>query len=260
MRPLHSLRRLLPLAVLTWLVLRPPLLPAAIVGTNSPAQSLTQERIATLPVGQRAAWADYLKRSNHQQRADRAALEKELRRKGLQQAVLPPAGKAAGSIPLDRPAAWYGEEDARRLADIIVSFQTPSGGWSKNLDFTQHRRAPGEHFAPDNGSRFLGVRDNDLPLDERWHYVGTFDNDATMTQLRYLAKVITAMKADSAAPYRAAFLHGLDYILAAQYPNGGWPQVWPLEGGYHDAITFNDDAILNLLELLSDIDRVGAGG
>jgi PelA/Pel-15E family pectate lyase len=43
------------------------------------------------------------------------------------------------------------------------------------------------------------------------------------------------------------------YLLAAQYPNGGWPQVWPLEGGYHDAITFNDDAVYNATELLTDV-------
>ena len=53
--------------------------------------------------------------------------------------------------------------------------------------------------------------------------------------------------------YRAAFLRGLDYVFAAQYPNGGWPQVWPLQGGYHDAITFNDNAMTNILHLLLDV-------
>jgi len=60
-------------------------------------------------------------------------------------------------------------------------------------------------------------------------------------------------------PYRAAFLRGLDYIFAAQYPNGGWPQVWPLQGGYHDMITFNDDAMTNILKLLRDVAQ-GAQG
>jgi PelA/Pel-15E family pectate lyase len=54
-------------------------------------------------------------------------------------------------------------------------------------------------------------------------------------------------------PYRAAFSRGLDYLLAAQYPNGGWPQVWPLEGGYHDAITFNDGALLHALAFQRDV-------
>jgi PelA/Pel-15E family pectate lyase len=228
-------------------------LPAAIIGTNSPALALTRERVATLPRERQAAWNEYLKRSNRQRQADQAVLEKELRRWTLQHPILPPSGRAASSIPLEKPAAWYAQPDARRLADNILSFQTPAGGWSKNLDFSQHPRAPGEHFAPDNGSRYLRAMDNDQPLDERWHYVGTFDNDATVTQLYYLAKVIAALKPNAAAPYRTAFLRGLDYILAAQYPNGGWPQVWPLEGGYHDAITFNDDAMINLLNLLSGI-------
>jgi PelA/Pel-15E family pectate lyase len=55
------------------------------------------------------------------------------------------------------------------------------------------------------------------------------------------------------AAYRASILRGIRYLLAAQFPNGGWPQVWPLEGGYHDAITFNDDAVYNATELLADV-------
>jgi PelA/Pel-15E family pectate lyase len=41
--------------------------------------------------------------------------------------------------------------------------------------------------------------------------------------------------------------------LAAQFPNGGWPQVWPLEGGYHDAITFNDNAVTESAETLTAV-------
>jgi len=42
-------------------------------------------------------------------------------------------------------------------------------------------------------------------------------------------------------------------VFAAQNPNGGWPQVWPLQGGYHDGITYNDGAMLNVMVLLQDI-------
>ena len=45
----------------------------------------------------------------------------------------------------------------------------------------------------------------------------------------------------------------MKFIFAAQYPNGGWPQVYPLEGKYHDDITFNDDAMTHVLELLQGI-------
>ena len=37
------------------------------------------------------------------------------------------------------------------------------------------------------------------------------------------------------------------------FPTADRPQVWPLEGGYHDAITFNDGAVTETLELLQDV-------
>jgi PelA/Pel-15E family pectate lyase len=73
-----------------------------------------------------------------------------------------------------------------------------------------------------------------------------------------LAKVISASGAKGDKTYRSAFFRGLDYIFASQYPNGGWPQVWPLQGGYHDAITYNDNAMVQVLELLRDV-TAGSG-
>jgi PelA/Pel-15E family pectate lyase len=228
---------------------------AAIIGTNPPALSLTAERIAALPAAQQRGWKEYLAQSDHQLRVDQAFVQVELRHHKLKEVVIPPSGRSASSLPLDKPPDWYGGAEARRIADIVVSFQTPAGGWSKNLDMSLHARAPGEAFAPDNRSRILGAADFDTPHNTNWNYVGTFDNDATMTELRYLGKVITAVDPDRSGSYRKAFQRGIDYIVAAQYPNGGWPQVWPLEGGYHDTITFNDDAVINLLNLLRDVSR-----
>jgi PelA/Pel-15E family pectate lyase len=83
---------------------------------------------------------------------------------------------------------------------------------------------------------------------------GTFDNNATIFELRFLALVNAAdSHAPHAAVWRKAFLRGLHYIFAAQYPNGGFPQVYPLAGGYHDNITFNDNATVNVLELLREV-------
>ena len=54
--------------------------------------------------------------------------------------------------------------------------------------------------------------------------------------------------------YRQAFLKGLSHILEAQYPTGGWPQFYPLsKKSYHRHITFNDDAMVRILELLRDV-------
>jgi len=56
-------------------------------------------------------------------------------------------------------AAWYASADARHIADVIVSFQTPAGGWGKNMDMSKETRRPGEAFTPGNLSRFLAPGD-----------------------------------------------------------------------------------------------------
>lgn len=225
-------------------------LDAAVIGTSEPAPSITRERIARLPKRERAAWNQYLDRSERQKEADRRVLLAELKAEGLTEALIPPTGSAAKSTPLAQPPEWYGGAEARRIADAIVSFQTPAGGWSKNLNLADHVRRKGESFAPDNLSHFLSPGDFDAPEDPHWNYVGTLDNDATTTELQFLARVIDASNGQA---YRDCFLRGIEYLFAAQFPNGGWPQVWPLEGGYHDAITYNDGAVTETLELLQGV-------
>jgi len=222
----------------------------AIIGTNTPATPLTAERVAVLP-----AWKLYFEQSVRQRQADQDLLRAEMKEHGLKENPEPKEVHNAGGVSLKNPAAWYAGAAARHIADNLVTFQTPAGGWCKNTDYTTHRRAPGELFGAQTGSLFLGTHDFDATPAAHWSYVGTFDNDATTTELRFLAKVIAATGTNNAA-YRESFQRGLGYIQAAQYPNGGWPQVWPLQGGYHDAITLNDDALLHIMEFLRD----AAGG
>ncbi len=224
---------------------------AAVVGTIPPAQSLTAERVALLPVADQAQWLDYLARSERQRLADHAAVAADLKKSGRTTLIIPPEGR--GGMPLNRPDAWYASTEALRTADAIVSYQMPNGGWGKNLNMHDHVRQPGESYIGNNLSHYLAPGDYDTPHDPYWNYFGTLDNNATTTQLRFLAKVINAAGPDRTQDYRAAFLKGVDYLCAAQYPNGGWPQVWPLEGGYHDAITFNDDAVTQAIEVLQGV-------
>jgi PelA/Pel-15E family pectate lyase len=238
---------------LAFFLVCPALLPAAIVGTNPPSQPITADRISALPAAEQSVWRDYLARSVAQRAADQKFLADEIKAHGLKGTTVPPDGHGRGDMPLGSPAAWYASADARRRADNLITFQTPAGGWSKNFNPAEHPRAPGEGFSHDNTSRFLSPNDNDTPADIHWSYIGTFDNDGTITELRFLAKVIAAADAKTGASWRASFARGLTYIFNAQFPNGGWPQVYPLDGGYHDAITYNDGAITNILTLLHDI-------
>ena len=225
---------------------------ATVIGKSEAAQPLTAARIAGLSTSERGAWLAYLDRSERQEKVDRAALTSE--RQGMKETPPDPSlGFSARSMPLDREAPWYGSPEARHTADVILSFQTPAGGWGKNMNMSGSARVKGQSFVPDNSNRLPSPGDFDAPRDPSWHYVGTLDNDSTTTEMHFLAKVQANVSHGDGEAYRAAFLRGVQYLLAAQYPNGGWPQVWPLEGGYHDAITFNDDAVYNATEMLTDI-------
>lgn len=222
---------------------------AAVIGKNQPAQSLTLERLNELPASERAAWAAYIKRSQAQMQLDRAALAAEL---SPGQTPPPPPEAGSGHMPLDKEASWYAGSEARAIADTIVSFQTPAGGWSKNQDRTKPPRLKGQRYA--NNAEHMALDDSfDSPVDRFWTFVGTLDNGATTTEMRFLAKVQQQLSGKDGDVYRASILKGVRYLLAAQYPNGGWPQNYPIEGGFHDAVTFNDNAVAEAAMILEDV-------
>ncbi len=224
---------------------------AGVVGHSIAAQSLTPARIATLPTATQPAWQSYIDQSKAQRAADKAALAAEL--KPGEAAPAAPLEGHGDTMPLNQYPESYGSASARHVADVIVSYQTPAGGWGKNQRRDGALRQPGQPYVANNISKYLAPDDFDTPAEPDWNYVGTLDNNATSTELRYLGLVIAQAPGHEGDAYRASFLKGLDYLFHAQYPNGGWPQVWPLEGGYHDAITYNDNAVSLAAELMSDV-------
>jgi PelA/Pel-15E family pectate lyase len=251
-----SLKRFrLALALAAWTALAAPPLAARVIGTNTPAPSLTAERIATLPASEQGAWRAYLERSDALAKADRASLAAERNTDHLWPAPPEHYGAGVKSMPLDRDAAWYASAEAHAIAENVVSFQTPAGGWSKNQNRAAPPRAPGQNYAGLAEQINPDLTNFDAPHDIYWTFVGTLDNGATIGEMRFLARVIAALPPGSAdrGRYEASFVRGVRYLLAAQYPNGGWPQVYPLEGGFHDAVTFNDNAIARCITLLEEI-------
>jgi len=179
----------------------------------------------------------YLDVSQTNALADVAAVQAEVVANKMTAALRAPSG---GDFKLSFKAgdAWFGGEEAKQLADAVLSFQTPTGGWSKHMGFAQGPRQPGMQWTSQN--------EPGKPA----HYVATFDNGATTEEMNFLAGVWLATKREDC---KVGVIRGLKFILAAQYPNGGWPQVYPLEGSYHDDITFNDDAMTHILEVLQGI-------
>ena len=78
----------------------------------------------------------------------------------------------------------------------------------------------------------------------------TIDNEATNKEIRYLLK---AYKKSTDKRYLEAAEKGIQYLLKAQYKNGGWPQFFPDFSSYRSEITFNDNAMVNVLKLLDDL-------
>ncbi len=131
-----------------------------------------------------------------------------------------------------QPPAWFHTDEGRRVVAHVLRYQFPSGGWPKNIDMA----AP----LDDAAKQELADRPEEA----------TIDNGATYRQLRFLARAVSETQNENT---RTAFFKGLDYLFAAQYENGGWPQTYPNPRGYHAHITFNDDAIAGVLNLLRDV-------
>lgn len=130
---------------------------------------------------------------------------------------------------------FFKTEEARRIGDQILVYQRCTGGWPKNIDMA--RRMSDEELAQ-------------VLKDKSRRNDSTIDNDATTMQMIYLARLYQQTKE---VRYRDAFRAAVEYLLSGQYDNGGWPQFWPDPHGYQIHITFNDDAIVNTLEILRNM-------
>ncbi len=229
---------------------QPLTIQAAVIGENTPARSLTVDRLGELPADQRTAWADYIRRSQAQEKTDRATLAAELK---PGETPPPPPVAGSGHMVLNKDAVWYGSPEARAIADTIVSFQTPAGGWSKNQNRTGPKRLPGQRYSNNAETMEVGTGSFDAPKDRFWTFVGTLDNGATTTEMRFLGRVQQQLPGKDGDVYRKSIARAVNYLLAAQYPNGGWPQIYPIEGGFHDGITFNDNAVAEASMILEDV-------
>jgi pectinesterase len=140
---------------------------------------------------------------------------------------------------------WYGSDDARRVAETVLSFQKEIGGWEKNQPYHQ--------LEADSLKSAL--------LQKTTRKSATIDNGSTITELRFLANMHAQTKDGR---YRKAFEKGVQFILAAQYRNGGWPQYYPVRSTrdeistdktmpYSMHITYNDNAMVNVMRFLRDI-------
>ena len=121
----------------------------------------------------------------------------------------------------------------REIVSNILLFQRANGGWPKDYDMT----------AVLSDEQKLKVRST------RNHNDASFDNGNLHSQVSYLAHAFAQSQEPS---WREACLRGLDFIVSAQYPSGGFPQEFPRPEGFHAHITFNDYVMIGCLHVLKD--------
>lgn len=90
----------------------------------------------------------------------------------------------------------------------MVYGQLSTGGWSNQIDFS---RIDLKHFGTKNFRR----RESHSSLDD----------GQTQSAIQLLVKVDAALKFQDAHIHQSAKM-ALDALLAAQFPNGGFPQIW----------------------------------
>lgn len=140
-------------------------------------------------------------------------------------------------------------DSAIRVAENVLCSQLPTGAWPKNINFFHDREK----------------NPNDVML-------GTIDNDATFTEIRFLLRLYNARKsylsdaqkssvtdtqesAELGERALTAARRGIMYLLEMQYNNGGFPQYYPRKDHYHARITFNDNAMVNALKMMRSLAR-----
>ena len=131
-------------------------------------------------------------------------------------------------------SAFFATDEARRIGDQLLLYQRVTGGWPKNIDMVKP-------LTDEERQTVLAEKNrrND----------STTDNKATITQIPFLARLYNQTGEER---YKEAFVRGMEYLLSGQYDNGGWPQFWPENRDYQVHITYNDNAMVNVLKILRD--------
>lgn len=132
----------------------------------------------------------------------------------------------------DQKTEFWASGLGTTTADVILGYQNEDGGWPKVERDTSLT-------TPINRAALSGFK-----------IKSTVDNDSTSKQIIALAR---AWKATEQTRFRDGAIKGIEYLLAAQHPSGGWQQYWPNAQGYKARVTFNDDAVANVLEIMRDV-------
>lgn len=184
--------------------------------------------------------------------------------------VQPPGTPAVGLMYLrcyEATGDRYYLELAEKAGRVLLRGQMASGGWGAKIELAPEARA---------GFRY---RTGDERRSRRARNTSSFDDNQTQSALRLLIRLDAALGFEDEA-FREAIDYALENILEAQYPSGGWPQIfdhdaeradppvlgasfpdaWPREYPGHNRYwrwyTINDNAMLHTIDLMFEAGEV----
>ncbi|NGM65500.1 pectate lyase [Sphingobacterium sp. SGR-19] len=124
------------------------------------------------------------------------------------------------------------------LAEKVLVYQLPNGAWGKQVD----KKAV--NYALPLTKELI----QKIEATSEEH--ATIDNGATTREINIL---VEAYARTQNADYLNAARQGVEYLLEAQYENGGFPQYYPNKSLYRAQITYNDNAMINALTVLDNL-------
>jgi len=143
-----------------------------------------------------------------------------------------------GSCKIALPTSTTQEVVKDSIAERMLIYQRNNGGWPQPggnaIDYNK--------TLPEALKARLRTEKNNLDA--------TIDDQATTREIKTL--VSTYKKTHNLA-YLQAAERGINYLLTAQNPAGGWGQFYPDTSGYRKHITFNDNAMIDVMWLMKSI-------
>ncbi|ALR32503.1 pectate lyase [Chryseobacterium sp. IHB B 17019] len=136
-------------------------------------------------------------------------------------------------------AAVFSAQVKDTLAEKMLMYQLPIGGWSKQLS----DKSVVNYDAPIDKNLLKKIKSTG---DDH----ATIDNNATSKEINILIK---SYKTTKNPEYLKSAEKGIQYLLVMQYKNGGFPQYYPNSAIYRKQITYNDNAMINALTVLYNV-------
>lgn len=176
--------------------------------------------------------------------------------------VQPPGTPSVGLAYVEayeRTGHKYLLDAALAAGECLLQGQYRSGGWNASIEFSPPQRARHDYRV-------------DAEKKKRPRNHTSFDDDKTQSALRFLMRLDQALEFKNERIHEAA-TYALEGVLQAQFPSGGWAQVydapldpaqypiqkanypddWPRKypgGDYWVFYTLNDNALADTIDML----------